>query len=107
MNDRLNDREKLMDFTFSEITQILSQTHRVLLSEPTLKRTTSKLGLFRHKNKSDIGDVALFIEETLESHVVNFMDTGGCTGKLIWQDLPFLKKIFNVFFLFQIQRECG
>jgi hypothetical protein len=73
MNDRMNDREKLikgyfkMGFTFSEIAQILSQTHRVYLSERTLKRTTSKLGLFRRKNKSDIGDVALFIEETLES----------------------------------------
>jgi hypothetical protein len=69
----MNDREKLikgyfkMGFTFLEIAHILSQTHRVFLSERTLKRTTSKLGLFRRKNKSDIWDVALFIEETLES----------------------------------------
>jgi hypothetical protein len=61
MNDRMNDRDKLikgyfkMGFTFSEIAQILSQTHRVFLSERTLKRATSKLGLFRRKNRSDIG----------------------------------------------------
>lgn len=56
-----------MGLTFPEIISVVSRKHRIVLSERTAKRICAKLGLFRRKNKTDIAEVAIFIEETLES----------------------------------------
>lgn len=56
-----------MGLCYSEIAVALTHKHRIVISERTIKRISASLGLFRRKYKSNLCDVALFIEETLES----------------------------------------
>lgn len=56
-----------MGLSFPEIIMVLAHKHKIVLSERTAKRKCADLGLFRRKNKSDILEVALFVEKMLES----------------------------------------
>ncbi|KAJ8314828.1 hypothetical protein KUTeg_006978, partial [Tegillarca granosa] len=51
----------------AEIVLVLASKHRIVISERTVKRATKRLGLFRKKLKSDICDVAIFIQENIEN----------------------------------------
>uniref|UniRef100_A0A096LVX3 HTH-like domain-containing protein n=1 Tax=Poecilia formosa TaxID=48698 RepID=A0A096LVX3_POEFO len=53
-------------FTNLEILRVLEETHNVKLSLRTLERRLQKKRLWRRKNKTDVAEVASFIEEQLQ-----------------------------------------
>ncbi|XP_062422189.1 uncharacterized protein LOC134102881 [Pungitius pungitius] len=60
-------------FTTDEILQLLSSLHGIVLSKRTLERILNKKQLWRRKNKTDVAEVATFIEQQLET-------SGQCHG---------------------------
>ena len=60
-------------FTTDEILTLLAESHGIVLSKRTLERILSKKQLWRRKNKTDVAEVATFIEQQLET-------SGQCHG---------------------------
>lgn len=60
-------------FTTNEILDLLAVSHGVVLSKRTLERFLSKKKLWRRKNKTDVAEVAAFIEQQLQT-------SGQCQG---------------------------
>ena len=54
-------------FTTDEILTLLAESHGIVLSKRTLERILSKKQLWRRKNKTDVAEVATFIEQQLET----------------------------------------
>ena len=64
--DRFIHKYFMEGLTFPEIVLVLASKHRIFTSERTVKRHASSMRLFRRKFKSDVMDVALFIQDELE-----------------------------------------
>ena len=60
-------------FTTDEILTLLAESHGIVLSKRTLERILSKKQLWRRKNKTDVAELATFIEQQLET-------SGQCHG---------------------------
>ncbi|KAJ0005815.1 hypothetical protein NQD34_015709 [Periophthalmus magnuspinnatus] len=54
-------------FTTNEILRLLEHSHGITVSKRTLERILSKRGLWRRKNKTNVAEVAAFIEQQLET----------------------------------------
>ncbi|XP_051914768.1 uncharacterized protein LOC127596383 [Hippocampus zosterae] len=67
-NPDLDDLIKLcfrLGFSNKEILAILAHNAETILSIRTLKRICKRLGLFRRKNQSDLGDVLAFVQHEI------------------------------------------
>ena len=68
------DRDELMYLYFSlgfnhkEILNCLAYSHGIIISLRTLRRSLKSMNLYRRKFKSDIVDVAVFVESQLQKH---------------------------------------
>jgi hypothetical protein len=67
-----------MGFSNREIQEVLAFHHGIIISNRTIKRKTSAMGLFRRKNQSDVVAVALYIfgvlsNEAGETHGYRWM----------------------------------
>ncbi|XP_037136560.1 uncharacterized protein LOC119139703 [Syngnathus acus] len=64
----LDDLIKLcfrLAFSNKEILAVLAHNAQTIISIRTLKRTCKRLGLFRRKNQSDLGDVLAFVQHEI------------------------------------------
>lgn len=54
-------------FTTNEIFDLLAVSHGIILSKRTFERILNLRKLWRRKNKTDVADVATFIQRQLET----------------------------------------
>ena len=81
-------------FQQKEILFCLAQRHGIILSSRTLKRVLKRHRLYRKKHRSDLLEVAFFIEKELIENVVNYLDIDGCTINVYRADSWSAKKTF-------------
>ena len=55
-----------LGLNFGDILHCLAQNDGIIISKSTLKRTLKRIGLYRRKHKTDLLQVALFIQEEVE-----------------------------------------
>ena len=55
-----------LGLNFGDILHCLAQNDGIIISKSTLERTLKRIGLYRRKHKTDLLQVALFIQEEVE-----------------------------------------
>lgn len=68
-----------LGFTTNEIFDLLAVSHGIILSKRTFERILNLRKLWRRKNKTDVADVATFIQTGNWKHLLNVTVTDGYT----------------------------